>query len=229
MSEPYVGYNALVYYIQKQKKMSYRGFLEHHQDLIMSSLSVNSKWKIIDRTWAQKFLREAEVHLDKEKLVTLKMKVDAERAKDGLQTYWKSIIEQHERASVLNNLKEFAYKIISLESPDLVPDEFDPNSCLCVICQGEILPQPLEPITIFACGHLLHLNCVERDHLFNAHCPYCRSPDDSSGSSGGSDDDGDGIGSGSGVGTDPIFLSILETTIMTLLPGLASIPTPIFL
>ncbi|RHZ47102.1 hypothetical protein Glove_593g23 [Diversispora epigaea] len=72
--EPYVGYDALIYYLQNSNK-SYRSFLKSKRDVLISSLSVNSNWNDTDRTWTRNFLREAENLLDQKNFADLKEKV----------------------------------------------------------------------------------------------------------------------------------------------------------
>ncbi|CAG8590637.1 14787_t:CDS:10, partial [Acaulospora morrowiae] len=113
-NEPYVGYNALIDYLQAQNNKSYRSFLELNREVIISSLSVNSDWKELDNCWAANFLREAErfggsnvgrvtssrvtyyMCLGSGELLFLIL-VKSERGGNGLKAYWKEIIKQHKR------------------------------------------------------------------------------------------------------------------------------------
>ncbi|RHZ66316.1 hypothetical protein Glove_308g39 [Diversispora epigaea] len=172
--EPYAGYDALVTYLRSQTNKSYKGFLDLNRNVIIGLLPSNPIWIDLDNAWSSRFLDEAKM-LDQGTFAELKKKVNLERNENRLQFFWEGVIRDYKKISVKIKLKEFAYKIIFLESPECIPEEFNPqNLYLCGICQNEILPQLIKAITILPCGHLFHRDCIERDQKFsNPYCPLC--------------------------------------------------------
>ncbi|RHZ82014.1 hypothetical protein Glove_115g106 [Diversispora epigaea] len=160
--ESYVGYNALIDYLQTYNNKSYRSFLELNRDIIISSLTAVCDWNDLDNSWATRFLYEA-----KKLGTTLDQKVKYERSGKWLMPYWKGIIEQHKRTQ----LKSFAYKIIYYETPEQIPEE-NQKSDLCGICHEELLPQLTENIAILTCAHLFHWKCLGHTSL-EPSCPFC--------------------------------------------------------
>ncbi|GBC07921.1 hypothetical protein RclHR1_00780001 [Rhizophagus clarus] len=95
-SSTYPGYNALVSYIREKTSRSFRGFLNLHRDVVVSS-SYSKDWRELDRYWTTHFLEVSKELLDRATFVTLNEKINIERtryAKD-LQTYWVVVIEEH--------------------------------------------------------------------------------------------------------------------------------------
>ncbi|RHZ66323.1 hypothetical protein Glove_308g36 [Diversispora epigaea] len=146
--EPYAGYDTLVTYLRSQTNKSYKGFLEPNRNIIVEYLYSNPIW----------------INPDSKK-------VNLERNKNRLQSFWEGVIRNYKRISVKIKLKEFVYKIIFLDSLECIPEEFNPqNSYLCGICQNEIL-QLLKAITILLYGHLFYRNYIEHNQIFSN--PYC--------------------------------------------------------
>ncbi|CAG8487769.1 7762_t:CDS:2, partial [Ambispora gerdemannii] len=69
----YLGYDVLISYLNERENQSYRGFLDLHRNVIVASL-VSDDWHDLDNNWADHFLREAEVLLDRKTFVALKEK-----------------------------------------------------------------------------------------------------------------------------------------------------------
>ncbi|CAB5199813.1 unnamed protein product [Rhizophagus irregularis] len=171
--EPYIGYNTLVAYLESRTNWSYRGFLEQNHNIMVASSHSNSNWNDLDISWSRRFLTEAQKL--GQGFAELEKKVESERNRNGLQSYWEGIINEFKRIS---ELKGFAYKIIFHESPNCIPEEFNPqNLYYCGICKEEILPQLLKPITILTCRHLFHRNCIEQNQFLpDLYCPLCKNP-----------------------------------------------------
>ncbi|PKY53241.1 hypothetical protein RhiirA4_471341 [Rhizophagus irregularis] len=171
--EPYIGYNTLVAYLESRTNWSYRGFLEQNHNIMVASSHSNSNWNDLDISWSRRFLTEAQKL--GQGFAELEQKVESERNRNGLQSYWEGIINEFKRIS---ELKGFAYKIIFHENPNCIPEEFNPqNLYYCGICKEEILPQLLKPITILTCRHLFHRNCIEQNQFLpDLYCPLCKNP-----------------------------------------------------
>ncbi|RGB33706.1 hypothetical protein C1646_669115 [Rhizophagus diaphanus] len=95
------------------------------------------------------------------------------------RTNWsyRGFLEQNHNI-MISELKGFAYKIIFHENPNCIPEEYNPqNLYFCGICNEEILPQLLKPITILTCRHLFHRNCIEQNQFLPVlSCPLCQNP-----------------------------------------------------
>lgn len=65
--ENYIGYEALVYYLNESKNLSYHGFLTLNQNIIIASLTqlttnsslTSAKWQSFNITWIKHFLYKA--------------------------------------------------------------------------------------------------------------------------------------------------------------------------
>ncbi|RHZ48016.1 hypothetical protein Glove_562g18 [Diversispora epigaea] len=160
--ELYTGCNALNAYLRTYNNKSYRSFLVHNQDIIISSLSMNFNWNDIDRTWTR---REAENFLEQKNFADLKEKLswlrhpnfvigkvcwfwrrdwiciftlnkkDNAHEHGSLQVYWNALIKDYKKTQ----LKGFAYKIIYYKTPEQIPEYLEHSSPepYCSFCSEE--------------------------------------------------------------------------------------------
>jgi len=70
-----LGFSELISYLKERKNRSYRGFLDFHRNVVITSL-FSDDWNVLDNTWAGRFLEEAEnLMLDKRDFVNLAKKM----------------------------------------------------------------------------------------------------------------------------------------------------------
>ncbi|CAG8734195.1 17732_t:CDS:2, partial [Acaulospora morrowiae] len=170
--ELYIGYNALIDYLQTYNNKSYRSFLELNRNTIISAIvssTTRLNWNDLDNAWSTISAQVQTLAFGKGLLILGKGidYVTFERSCKWLMPYWDGIIKDYKRAQ----LKSFAYKIIYYETPEQIPEE-NQKSDLCGICHEELLPQLTEDIAILTCAHLFHWKCL--GHIFlRPRCPIC--------------------------------------------------------
>ncbi|GBB96582.1 hypothetical protein RclHR1_02790005 [Rhizophagus clarus] len=131
----YIGYEALVSYLNERKNWSYRGFLILHQDIIVTSLislTNNSpltlaKWKNIDVAWYNRFLDEAKELLEPNTFITVKKKINAEHLQQikNLQIFWEEIIKKYEKENLvpaaITPATSLSKETLNQQKEDLIP------------------------------------------------------------------------------------------------------------
>ncbi|CAG8782663.1 18857_t:CDS:2, partial [Gigaspora margarita] len=91
-------------YFTDYTKHSYRSFLDINYDKIITYSILSDDWLEIDKSWSDRFLREAKQLLDENSYIALKDKVDTERSKKGFKKYWENVIEKQKAISVKENI-----------------------------------------------------------------------------------------------------------------------------
>ncbi|CAB5377337.1 unnamed protein product [Rhizophagus irregularis] len=117
--ENYIGYEALVYYLNESKNLSYHGFLTLNQNIIIASLTqlttnsslTSAKWQSFNITWIKRFLYKAKDLLDSNTFIELKKShfvritglvrlvntEDSQRKKE-LQIFWQEVIKEYKKS-----------------------------------------------------------------------------------------------------------------------------------
>ncbi|GBC42527.2 uncharacterized protein OCT59_008312 [Rhizophagus irregularis] len=98
--ELYNGYDELSSYLKEQKNLSYRGFLLLHQDVIVHSSPILDNWNRMDAVWAKRYLKEAK-ELYPNDFADIREKVKFERDGNGLSAYWKKVINERKKVSII--------------------------------------------------------------------------------------------------------------------------------
>ncbi|RGB27922.1 hypothetical protein C1646_768466 [Rhizophagus diaphanus] len=102
-NENYIGYEALISYLNEPRNWSYHGFLKLNKNTIIASLTqltTNTKWQqSFDITWNKRFLNKVKQLLDSNTFVELKKKVNTEHSqrKKELQIFWQEVIKEYEK------------------------------------------------------------------------------------------------------------------------------------
>ncbi|GES81635.1 hypothetical protein GLOIN_2v1781474 [Rhizophagus clarus] len=142
-TENYIGYEALVSYLNGSQSWSYLGFLELNQNTIIASLTslTNSpitlvKWQVFDLTWYKRFLNIAKEILEPNTFDELKKKLiaDHSRYSTKLQTFWKGVIKKCEKENLLPT------------ATTVVSSSMKTQSDLSKISQSDF-PKTLQPAT----------------------------------------------------------------------------------
>ncbi|CAG8753265.1 2874_t:CDS:2, partial [Ambispora leptoticha] len=66
------------------------------RDVIVLSPPFSDEWNGLDGAWTHRFLKKAEA-LNPKDFEILKVKVDSERSKNGLQAYWEGVIHKRKK------------------------------------------------------------------------------------------------------------------------------------
>ncbi|CAB5383543.1 unnamed protein product [Rhizophagus irregularis] len=146
--ENYIGYDALVsYLIESKNHLTYRGFLNLNQDIIIIS-SLNSltnssltldKWQNFDITWYKRFLNAAKNLFEPDIFDALKDKIKAEhlqRIKE-LQIFWQEIIKEFNKKK--KNLVETSQSDLPKKKQEVINECDKKNLILAKISQPDTL------------------------------------------------------------------------------------------
>ncbi|CAB4389830.1 unnamed protein product [Rhizophagus irregularis] len=106
--ENYIGYEALISYLNEPRNWSYHGFLILNKNTIIASLTqlttntllIPTKWQqSFNITWNKRFLNEAKQLLDSNTFDELKKKVNTEHSqrKKELQIFWQEVIKEYKK------------------------------------------------------------------------------------------------------------------------------------
>ncbi|CAG8753648.1 11778_t:CDS:1, partial [Rhizophagus irregularis] len=79
VTENYIGFEELVFYLNESRKISYHGFLDIYRNTIIASLSQLTnfpleKWQNFNIAWTNRFLDNAKELLDSNAFTELKKK-----------------------------------------------------------------------------------------------------------------------------------------------------------
>ncbi|CAB4494519.1 unnamed protein product [Rhizophagus irregularis] len=148
ITENYIGYDALVsYLIESKNHLTYRGFLNLNQDIIIIS-SLNSltnssltldKWQNFDITWYKRFLNAAKNLFEPDIFDALKDKIKAEhlqRIKE-LQIFWQEIIKEFNKKK--KNLVETSQSDLPKKKQEVINECDKKNLILAKISQPDTL------------------------------------------------------------------------------------------
>ncbi|UZO15692.1 uncharacterized protein OCT59_007108 [Rhizophagus irregularis] len=112
VTENYIGFEELVFYLNESRKISYHGFLDIYRNTIIASLSQLTnfpleKWQNFNIAWTNRFLDNAKELLDSNAFTELKKKVNIEHSKrkKDLQIFWQEVIKDYEKSQKI--IKEY--------------------------------------------------------------------------------------------------------------------------
>ncbi|UZO26780.1 uncharacterized protein OCT59_018993 [Rhizophagus irregularis] len=148
ITENYIGYDALVsYLIESKNHLTYRGFLNLNQDIIIIS-SLNSltnssltldKWQNFDITWYKRFLNAAKNLFEPDIFDALKDKIKAEHLQHikELQIFWQEIIKEFNKKK--KNLVETSQSDLPKKKQEVINECDKKNLILAKISQPDTL------------------------------------------------------------------------------------------